>query len=118
MQISIIAQDLDGPPVFVPNRYVTDLTHRTTLTTCVVEKGMTSGEPSVIICSQGVEGTVYLQTSLDKFLTAASGMMAMAETRWGWKRPEGSFTILPPDKETRKTLLETIKKELEEWSDE
>jgi hypothetical protein len=44
-------------------------------------------------------------------------MLGAAESRFGWKRPEGYATIAPPDKETRKFLLEQIKKELEEWDE-
>jgi hypothetical protein len=117
MEIHLIAQGKTDPPRLITiKRPVVDLTDNQVMTFCVIEGGMASGEPSVIIVSQDDEESICLQTSLDKFLSAGSGLAAMAEN-WGWTRPEGYLTIMPPDKETRKVLLEGIKKELEEWSE-
>lgn len=115
MEAHIVVQGKNDPPQIEAVPPMVDLTWNEVITFCVLEGGMKSGEPSVIIVSQDDEGSVSLQTSLDKFLMAASAMATAAETRWGWKRPEGHATIMPPDKETRKALLESIKKELEEW---
>lgn len=120
MELVVIAQGKKDPPkmTHIPPP-VFDLTHIEALTVCVVEGGMQSGEPSVLIVVSDDNdfGSVVLQTSLDKFMAGASGMAAIAEKNWGWKRPEGHFTMLPPSKEARKVMLESIKKELEEWND-
>jgi len=118
MEIHLIIQGKDDPPQLRGLKEpIIDLGQNEKMTLCLVEGGMESGEPSVLIISTDRDGSIVLQTSLDKFLTGASGMMAAAEARWGWKRPEGSFTLMPPDKKTQKMLLEAIKKELEEWED-
>ena len=116
MQIDIVAQGLKDPPVLSPHNAYMDLSRLETMTCIVIEAGMSSGAPSVMIMSGSTGyGNVLLQTSLDKFVSAAYAMLVMAETRFGWKQSEGSFTLLPPDKETCKALLEALKKELEEW---
>lgn len=118
MEMRIIAQGKKDPPQ-LPNlkEPCINLTHISTMTVCVIEGGMVSGEPAVMIVVEDKEGSVVLQTSLDKFMTSASAMAGMAENYWGWKRPEGNFSLMPPDKATRKTMLEAIKKELEEWDE-
>ena len=118
MEAHIMAQGKNDPPKLVdlPGPVI-DQTHNEVITFCVVEAGMQSGEPSVIIVSSDDLGSICLQTSLDKFLMGASGMIALAENQWGWKRPEGHFSLMPPDRETQKALLEAIKKELEQWGE-
>lgn len=107
MQIKIIVQKrTDGPQLTYLKEPVIDLTGNEKMTFCLVEKGMASGEPSVIIVSEDDEGSICLQTSLDKFLAAAVGMKAAAESQLGWV-----------EKEARKALLEAIQKELQEWDD-
>lgn len=119
MEAHIIAQGKNDPPQFdPPQKFVLDMTNIPEMTFCVCEGGMVSGEPSVIMAVEGAEEVVFTQTSLDKFLMAASGMVALAQQNWNWVRPEGYATIMPgltPEK--RKELLESIKKELEEWDD-
>lgn len=116
MEIKLLAQGKNDPPgLGYLSTPILDKTDNESLVMAVIEGGMRSGEPSVIIASSDSEGTIYIQTSLDKLLTAAQSLATMAETKWSWKRPEGSFTIIPPDKDTRKDLLESIKKELLEW---
>lgn len=118
MEVHILAQGKNEPRVVSDiNEPVYNYSHIPIMTFCVVEGGMKSGEPSVVILSDVGEGTIILQTSLDKFLMGASGMIALAEKKWGWKRPEGHATLMPPDRATRKKLLEAMKKELEEWDD-
>jgi hypothetical protein len=118
MEARILAQGKADPPALpdLPQPII-DLSGNQAMTFCVIEAGMQSGEPSVMIISADIEGSIILQTSLDKFMTAASTMAALAETRWGWKRPEGHFSLMPPSKEARQALLEAIRKELEEWED-
>ena len=119
MEARILRQGKNDPPQLqsIPP-VIIDRTHKEDITFCVVEGGMASGEPSVLIVSEDFfQGSVVLATSLDKFLMGASGMAAQAEEHWGWKRPEGHATLMPPDKETRKKILEGIKKELEEWDE-
>lgn len=119
MSARIIAQGRGEPPQLedVPTP-IFDLTGIPEITFCVCQGGMVSGEPSVIIASSSKAGTVMLQTSLDKFLMGASGMSSLATSLWGWKQQEGYASILPGlDKEQRKALLESIKRELEEWDD-
>lgn len=119
MEMHIITQGKGDPPQLsnIPAPVI-DLTGNEVITFCVCEGGMFSGDPSVIIVSSDKDGSVCLQTSLDKFMSGAAAMAAIAETKWGWKRQEGMFSLMPPDKKTGKILLEAIKKELEEWVDE
>ena len=123
MQIDLIFQKKnEEPPAILVrqlrNVRVLDWLDIPRMTMVLNEGGMKSGEPAVTIISQHPQmGAVMLATSLDKFLTAGSGMASYAENQWGWKRPDGHATIMPPDRETRKALLESIKKELEEWDD-
>ena len=118
MEAHILAQGKAEPPRMLDLPLpIIDLSGNEKMTFCVIESGMQSGEPSVMIISANIEGSIILQTSLDKFMTAASTMAALAEERWGWSRPEGHFTLMPPAKEARKSILEAIRKELEEWED-
>jgi len=118
MEARILAQGVKDPPVLADiRRPLIDLTHNEKITFVVIEKGMQSGEPAVIISSEDEEGSIALQTSLDKFMSGAMLMAGIAENQWGWVRPEGYATLMPPDKKTRKALLEQIKKELEEWEE-
>lgn len=116
MEMRIITQGKSDPPQLanLPEPVI-NLTANETMSICLVESGMVSGEPSVIIISSDREGSVCLQTSLDKFLMAATGMMAAAQGKWGWKQPDGYATLMPMDNDARKAILESIKKELEEW---
>ena len=122
MEIRIVAQGKNEPPQLEPIRGdLLDFTNVEKMTFCVIEAGMASGEPSVIMGIVDHDKvwarplTVYTQTSLDKFLTAAAGMEALAKTRFNWVRPEGSVTLMPMEPEMRKQMLEAIKKELEEY---
>lgn len=118
MKIKIIIQkETDEPQLADLKRPVIDCTSNDTMTFCLVEKGMVSGEPSVIIVTEDNEGSICLQTSLDKFLAAAVGMKAAAESQLGWVEKEGYATLMPMSKEARKALLESIQKELLEWDD-
>jgi len=68
------------------------------ITAVVIEGGMQSGEPSVCLLGISKDGVgVILETSLDKLLMAASGLKAMAETKFGWEQPEGYASIMSPD---------------------
>ena len=118
MEIILIAQSKKDPPKLtnIPQPVI-DLTHNETMTFCVVERGMQSGQHSVIIVSSDEDGSICLQTSLDKLITGVSGCAAIAEKQWGWVRPEGHFTMMPPSREAQKVMLEAIKKELEEWEE-
>lgn len=117
MHMQIVFQGKNDPPQkadAIPPVY--NLSGNETMTVVLVEGGMTSGEPSVLILSESAGiGTVVLQTSLDKYLMAAQAMMAGAKSRWGWEQPEGYASLMPMEPEQRKKLLESIKKELEEW---
>lgn len=115
MQITIVVQKKDEPPKLNPCAPLIDCTNIDAMTFCLMEGGMTSGEPSVIIVSEDNEGSIALQTSLDKFLAAAVGLKAAAEGQLGWKEKAGYSTLMPMSKDARKTLLEAMKKELEEW---
>lgn len=118
MEIRIVSQGLNEPPKLVGlAQPIIDCTKVPKLTFCIVEEGMSSGEPSVMIACETEQGSFVFQTSLDKYLFAAVGMVTAAMERWGWEQPEGYATIAPPDKEARKAMLESIKKELEEWED-
>ena len=117
MEIQIIASSKKNPQPLNLKDPIINLTGNEKLTVVVAEGGMASGEPSVLIISQDEAGAVVLGTSLDKFLAAGQGMAGMAKNLWGWEQPEGYASFLPPDPETRKALLESIKKELEEWDE-
>ena len=118
MQITLKVQKQDEPPVLSNLREpFINFTNNEVMTFCLIQNGMSSGDPPVIIVSENHEGSVLLQTSLDKLLTAASGLAAMAEAQLGWKRPEGHYTIMPMDPGVRKQLLENLKRELEKWGD-
>ena len=99
------------------NGPVLDLSSNDTLTLCLVEAGMVSGEPSIVIVSENDMGSIILQTSLDKYLSGAVMAMSSAQTQFGWKQPDGYASLMPMDKASRKLLLEKIKTELEEWDD-
>jgi len=115
----IQAHRKDEPPIeFIPSSGI--IVHAIDNTYFyVLEGGMESGEPSVMILAVSKDGVgVAVETSLDKFVMAGIGMMALAEQGWGWKRPEGHASILPTlSDEKRKELLESIKKELESFDD-
>ena len=118
MKIQIVIQKKTDPPRLAGLKQpIIDLTQNDTMTFCLVEAGMASGDPSVIIVSEDDEGSICLQTSLDKFLAAAVGMKAAAESQLGWVEKEGYATLMPMSKEARKALLEAIQKELQEWDD-
>jgi hypothetical protein len=118
MQMNVLFQKHGDQPVlrFI-KQPVIDLGDNESMTVVLLERGMNSGEPSVLIVSMDDQGSVVLQTSLDKFLSAAQAMATGAEQRWGWKRPEGYSALMPPDRATQKLMLEQIKKELEEWQE-
>lgn len=116
MELHVLGQGKDDPPQLNPTKPVWMLATGA-MTVCVIERGMASGEPSVVVMASDEQGTAVIQTSLDKYLAGAISMTAIAETRWGWKKPEGFATIMPMEPEQRKALLEAIKKELEEWDD-
>ena len=118
MELHVLAQGKDDPPQLADIKHPVWFMTTDALTVCVIEAGMASGEPSVAIYANDEQGSVIIQTSLDKFLAGASAMMTMAQTRWGWERPEGYATLMPLNPEARKELLLAIAKELEEWSDE
>jgi hypothetical protein len=119
MEAHIIAQGKNEPPQFGNLKgLIVDHTQIATMTFCVCEGGMQSGEPSVImhVYDPDMAENVFIQTSLDKFLMAAQGLVALAKQDWGWERPEGYASIVPDiDPAKRKELLESIKRELESF---
>lgn len=118
MQMNVIIQGKDDPPKLsnLPQP-IADFTENEEISVCLIEGGMVSGEPSVIIISSDQNGSICLQTSFDKWLMATTAMIAAAESCWGWKRPEGFVSLMPLDNEVRRSLLESIKTELEEWDE-
>lgn len=119
MEMKLVVQGKNDEPRLadIPEP-IFDFSKVSAITFCLIEEGMVSGDPSVIIVSETDQGSVILQTSLDKFLAGAMGMVSAAETHWGWKVPEGYATLMPTDPATRKELLKAIKKELEEWDED
>jgi len=106
----------EGPIDFRPPAGMVHAADNTTFV--VMEGGMQSGEPSVMILAINGKGQgLAVETSLDKFLAAAIGMKGLAEQQFGWVQPEGYATLMPPSKEARKAILLAIKKELEEWDE-
>jgi hypothetical protein len=117
-QMRFIAQGVnDPPPLALDPRTTLAPDPNTPWTVVVVERGMASGQPAVAVVVEFDNGGVIVQTSLDKFLAAASSMATLAETRFGWTRPEGHATLMPPDRATRKRLLEAMRAELEAWDE-
>lgn len=118
MEIHLVAQGVNDPPALaqIP-RPIIDATHIDSMTFALIERGMVSGEPSVIIEVHDEQGSIAVQTSLDKLLAAAYGLKGMAETRFGWVQPEGSMTLMPPSREARKAMLLAIEAELRGWDD-
>lgn len=126
MEVHYVVQMQGGPPMLTDwlQFPVVDKGHVDAMTFCLVEKGMKSGEPSVLMVSgadrqmsQGI-GSVIAQTSLDKFIASAVALKALAETHLKWVQREGHASIMPTlDGPARKAILEAIKKELEEWED-
>ena len=118
MMIRTLAQGVNDPPQLadIP-RPVIDVTHIESMTFAVIERGMASGEPSVVIVVSDEQGSVLMQTSLDKLLAAAYGLKGLAQSRSGWVQPEGSFTLMPPSREARKAMLLAIEAELRGWDD-
>lgn len=116
MEIELIAQPKKGPrqiknysaPIFGPPQ-------SERLTFVVVEGGMQSGEPAVIMIGEDDFGTFVLQTSLDKLIMGTIGLKALAQSRFGWKEQEGHATLMPMGDIDRKQILLALKKELEEW---
>ena len=53
----------------------------------VIEEGMASGQPSVAIVINTTDGPIVIETSLAVFQSAARGLVAMAETQFGWTMP-------------------------------
>lgn len=95
-EIAIRAHRRSDPPLdFVaPSGLVVHVVDR--LTTAVVEGGMMSGEPSVMILGVDPNGVgVVVETSLDKFLAAAVAMRGLAESRFGWVQPAGYVSLMP-----------------------
>lgn len=84
-----------------------DLTTNPLITFCLVESGISHGEPAVMILSSDGTGTFCLQTSLDKFLSGALEMMAVAERRWGWKRPKDYSFLMPEG--TRDAVIDLLR---------
>lgn len=118
MEAKIIVQGKNDPPQLLNlQRPIADFSHNHSITFCIIEEGMSSGEPAVMIISESPQGSIVLETSLDKLLMAASGMISAAESRWGWKQPVGHATLMPPDRETRKAMLQALEKELREWDE-
>jgi hypothetical protein len=118
MELKLVIQKKNEPPRLPHlNHPIFDFSHNETIVLALMEAGMKSGEPSVLIISSDNTGSAVIQTSLDKFLAGATGMMAAAEKHFGWKQQEGYATLVPPSKEARKILLEALKKELEEWDE-
>lgn len=119
MEIEIITHGKNSPARILPmNQPTIDFSTNPKMMFILHEDGMMNGDPSVMIISSLPEGTLILQTSLDKFITAASAMATTAELSWGWVRPEGHSSLMPPDAKTRKELLRCIKKQLEEMGDD
>lgn len=107
----------DAPKLaFIPQPVV-DMSLNPKMVVCVCEGGMVSGEPSVLIASPSAEGSLVIQTSLDKFIAAAVAMQEGCKMRWGWVQPAGHATFLPPSREMRKQMLLQIQKELNEWDE-
>lgn len=118
MEAVIITQNRSDPPQLANiKRPILDLSDNEKMTFCVIEGGMKSGEPAVLIVSETATGSVVLQTSLDKFLMAAHAMTESAKTNWEWEQPEGYASIMPMEPEARKAFLKSIQKELEEYED-
>lgn len=120
MEMRIVFQGVDDPPRLNDldlNMSTLDMSNNPAMTVCLIEKGMASGEPSVIILSTEDDVTVILQTSLDKWLMAATAFVSYAKEHWNWEMLEGYFSLMPMEKDARKEMLENIKKELEEWDE-
>lgn len=117
MELRVIFQGKNDLPQLEVPEPIIDFSHISKISFGLIEGGMSSGEPSVLIFSETEQGTIILQTSLDKFLTGAQMMSSGATERWGWKRQEGHISFPPMEKEMRKALLESIQKELKEWDD-
>lgn len=85
----------DPPLDFVPPSGV--IVHvQDRLTVALLEGGMTSGEPSIAIMGVSPVGHgVIVETSLDKFLMAAVGLIGLAEAQLGWAMPSGYASLLP-----------------------
>lgn len=117
-EMQILFQGKEDAPklAFIPQPVV-DMSANPKIIFCVCEGGMASGEPSVLIASPSPMGTVVMQTSLDKLITAALAVQEGCKLRWGWVQPVGFATIAPPDRDTRKKLLLQIRQELEEWDE-
>ncbi len=115
MEARIIIQDKNDTPQLADIKQpILDCTDNHSITFCVVEGGMASGEPSVIIVSENEMGSIVLSTSLDKFLAAATAMATGAKAHWNWSLPTGHVTIMPLYPKVHKALLKSIKKDLEE----
>ena len=81
--ISLCAVGMTDPPPFPDVRPVI---HDNTADwdMAVLNAGMASGEPSVILIAHTASGDIALETSLACLLAAATGLRAMAETQFGW----------------------------------
>lgn len=119
-QISVRVHAKGDPPIDRPPVLGHVLHSTEPLQFVVLEPGMVSGEPSVMIRvddqrAAGVGVTVLLETSLDKLIAATSSLVALAESRFGWTRPVGHATLMPPSRAARRAMLEALVRELREW---
>lgn len=118
MEIKFLVQRISDPPKLgYLQRPILDLSENESVTFALIEKGMASGEPSVMIISENENASVVLQTSLDKLISATNLAISNAKAKFGWEQKEGYASLMPMDSSSRKAILEQIKKELEEWDD-
>jgi hypothetical protein len=53
----------------------------------VLNAGMASGQPSVMLTARTSKGLIVVETSLLALLAGARSAQLMAETRFGWEMP-------------------------------
>lgn len=84
--ISVRPLGLSDPP---PLPHAKVHMHLTTpeWTMYVLNGGMSSGEPSIMVTVEGPDGLVVVETSLICLLAAARTARAMAEVQFGWTMP-------------------------------
>jgi len=83
---SVIAVGLTDPPPFEGKDVAAHIIGEA-LTLIVLNAGMASGQPSVMLVANTKAGLVIIETSLLALQAAARTAVGMAEVQFGWEMP-------------------------------
>ena len=84
---TVHALGIADPPLF-PDREISQHIQGEHLDLVVINGGMESGQPSVMLIAHLPDGTdLVIETSLLAYQSSARTAVAMAETQFGWEMP-------------------------------